>query len=400
MSMGPEFEVFITNRTETIRRRMFQYEDLKVEDPLKDSRTCSFSSPIYDINALNQSNIQHFLPYQRMVKVFYRGRLVFWGPIIKLTFNARENRVEVNAHDPSIWWKYHQFAESDEALVGVPVDGAGLFSMVQAAEPSAAEIADGVEMPGIVLGVGEEYLLPGESERRVHRVDPGANVFDSIQEVSDAFDGPDWDLVPIDANHDPYGVWEPGVMAAFVAKEEISRERQGTVIFHYGFGRMNLENYIFEPDGTAVRNRFISQNSRGVYRVGKYLEGMRKHGILEGWEEAPGDSVRPEALEEYARAQVGAYGEPPPIFTIEPMWDQGLMGSAMATPWRYPTGYKPGDRIRAVAKLGNFYEDHVGRVVKVTLSQLNAAENGQSQIECIPQPVDIEEDVVVENTIS
>jgi len=384
----PEFEVFITNRDLTVNRRMYQYTGLSVEHPLNDSRTCKFTCPIYDINAVGQSNIQHFLPLRRYVKVFYRGRLVFNGPIIKPIFNLAENRVEVNAHDPTFWWKYHHFSEEDVALHdGVKVNGDGLWDMADAANLNSQEAAAGFLSPGIVEGPTENYLLPGEEERRRYRVERGAGVFDQVAEMASFVDGPDWEVVPIDLNHDPDGVYEAGALGMFRAYEELSRDREDTVVFHYGWGRMNLSNFIYEPDANTVRNRMVIESQRGALRVAKYVDGMEEVGIMEGWESALGRHPTAESMTFQAHETVEAYGEPLSTFTIEPTWDQGLMGSAIATPWRYPNGYRPGDRIRAVAKLGRFAQDLTGRVTKVTLNQLDQAENAQSQIEVIPEQV-------------
>lgn len=401
MTMGPEIEVLITDRQSTISRRMFQYSDLEVDDPLSDARTCRFKCPIYDINSLGQSNVQHFIPLERMVKVFYRGYLIFWGQITKPIFNFAEGTVEVNAHDPSLFWKFHHFRTGDDALDGVRVNGAGLWDLADAANPYFSET--GLH-PGIVLGQGTNYLLDGESTRREYRPARGDNVFDAIQTVSEAADGPDWRLIPIDENNDDFGVWEDGYTHAFQAIQEISRERQDEVVFHYGFGRTNLANFIYEPDGLEVRNRYVAENSRGVIRVGHLYNDGNGHGtlfqgIMEDWQQESGRGATPEALEAKAQAMVQAYAAPLPVFTIEPMWDQGLMGSAASTPWRYPSGYHPGDRIRAVAKAGNMSVDLVGRVIRVTLTQMNAAENVKAQIECIPQPIAVD-DVIVDDLVT
>jgi hypothetical protein len=386
--VGPELEVFVTNRDLTVNRRVFQYSGLEVVSALNDARTCKFTGPIHDINALGQSNIQHFLPLRRFLKVFYRGHLVFWGPITKPIFNLAQNSVEVNAHDPSIWWKNHHLSEDDVAIhkPGVKINGEGLWDLVQAAAPlQPGEF--GYADPGIVLGSAEDYLLDGEDERRMHLAKRGESVFSVVQAMSEVADGPDWELVPIDSNYDPFDAYVPGAMAALRAREEISRERQEVVIFHFGFGRMNLSNFIYEPDGNTVRNRFVVEGPRGKLAVAGWNEGLERDGIMEGWETAQGKDLDQSDREFFAHEQVRAYGNPLPTFTIEPVWDQGLMGSSLATPWRWPSGYRVGDRIRAVAKLGEFEEDLEGRVTKVTLSQLNQAENVRAQVECIPEPV-------------
>lgn len=399
----PEVEVYIQNRDLSVNRRQFQYSDLEVVDSLNDARTCKFSGPITDTNALNQSNVQHFLPLARFVKVIYRDRPIFWGPVVKPVFNFAQNRVEVNCIDPSIWMMNHHLdtieAEDNDEI---KVNGAGLEDLLFATYLTSTEFAAGFQEFPSTLGVGEDYFISPESsssERRTQHIDNGTPIFDAMQQISSAADGPDWAFLPIDERYDPYDHFGPGFGVSFIAVQEIGTDKQDEVIFHYGFGRTNLENFTYEPDGALVRNRHVVQNGRGrVYRVAKYGDGMQALGIMEGWE--TGDDAKPAYLAEKARLVAESYGDPLPTFTIEPTWDQGLMGSAASTPWRYPTGYTVGDRIRVQAKLDRMDLDLVGRVTKVTLTQLNAAENVKSQIECIPQPLrDLEESVVVEDTI-
>lgn len=397
----PEIEIYIQNRDGSVNRRMFQYDGLQIEHPLNDTRTCRFNCPITDTNALNQSNVQHFLPLQRYVMAIYNNRPVFWGPIVKPVFNFKENRVEVNATDVSIYWKNHHLdpAEAEDPL-DYAVNGLGLESLVTRAEPTAAEYADGAVDTGINFAGNdiENYLIGAESERRTHRLRPGQSIFDGVQELSEPLDGPDWDILPINEAYDPFTETPgPGYYAMLRARERIGQDKSLDVIFHYGWGRTNLDNFIYEPDGDTIRNRAVVANSRGKYKVAKYIPGYAKHGIMEEWEDSNVPRLDYAAFK--AKRIVSAYGEPLQTFTIEPTWDQGLMGSAASTPFRYPSGYSVGDTIRAIAKLDRMVVDSVGRVIKVTLTQLNAAENVQSQVECIPESVDIEEDVTVGDDI-
>jgi len=395
---GPEFEVYVTDRTGDVNRRMYQYTGLSVEHPLNDARTCKFTCPITDINALRQSNVQHLRhPLGRFVKVFYRGYLVFWGPIVKPIFNFAENKVEVNAHDPSFYWKYHHFSEDDGALdEGVKVNGEGAWDLVSAARLNAAETATGAGggyPPDLIVeGDTEDYFFdpPEDSsdDRRRYPVHRGDNVFEALQAIAEVPDGPDWQLVPIDERNDPDEVWTDGAMAMFRAVEEQSVDRYGEVIFHYGWGRMNAQNFIYEPDGTTVVNRQVIENQRGVYRVTRDDSSIHDLGIMEGWGSAGGKHPNEASMDLQAESIVGAYSRPLDTFTVEPMWEQGLMGSAVATPWRYPSGFQPGDWIRVLPRLGDLELDLAGRITKVTLNQLNEGENAQTQIEARPESSD------------
>lgn len=376
----PELEVFITNRDRTIHRRMFQYEGLQVTIPLNGARECRFTCPIYDINALGQSNIAHFTPLRRFVKVFYRGYLIFYGPIVKPIFNLAENQVEVNCHDPSIWLKNHFLHADDEAVTASPwpVDGNALVALLDAARLNADELADGIAELPIFEGT---ISIPDPAVRDI-TFEEGQNVWDAWMDIVEGIDGPDFRLLPDDSGPD-----EVCGLDTFGAGQ-MGTDRTAEVQFHFGFGRTNLGNFTYEPDGAVVRNRYVAERFDGLsFQVAKYLDGMQADGIMEGWEQQSESIKSDEGLAETAKGFVKVYGVVPQVFTIEPTWDMGLLGSAAATPWRYPSGFREGDFIRGVARKGNFEMNLTGRVTKVTVNQLNAAENVATQVEIIPEEV-------------
>lgn len=395
----PELDIFVTDRpgaeSKSISRRVFQYEGLEIEHPISDSRICKFTVPTHDINAYGQSNIQHFkLPYRRMIKVMYRRKLVFWGPIITPKFVGKQGKVEVTAHDPSIWLKRHHFKPGDTALDGngVDVESSGFETLWQAAALDAAEAAAGyAELP---LVVGRSLYFSGF---RKFKPVVGDNVWDKTIEMAEAVDGPEFDIVPIDEDHDPTGVWVPGAMGRIdsYAPGDMGGDLEfDTPEWNFGWGRTNLDDYTYEPDGAAVTNRFVAQSDRGGLRVARYDAGMEDMGILESWEQHTLEGINIMGLEAWAEGNVKAYGEPLQAFTIEPVWDQGVMGSAASTPWRYPSGAYPGDAVRVKARFGQFEKEVTGRITKVTLKQQDAAENVKSSIEVIPDEVaDVDVDV-------
>lgn len=408
----PEVELYITDRPGTgskdTMRRMFQYSDLEIVHPLSDVRTCRFKSPIYDVNALGQSNIQHLkLPLRRFVKVFYLGRLIFWGPIMNPIFNLQEGTVETSAVGGAIpWLMNHHFHTGDDALAGVEYTSDGLWDLFSAARLTASEDASGFKELLMVAGALEamDGLLDVDSNPVLLVPEIGANVWDTGTELTDSAAGPEFDILPIDEDHDPDGAFAAATVKPICqlnAGERLGQDRATGAdahIFHFGFGRTNLGNFIYAPDGSLLRNRFVAQHEddKDLIKVAKHGDSMQAIGILEGWETPVGDYT-PEGLGDYARKQVETYGEVPQTFTIEPVWDQGLMGSAASTPWRYPTGFYTGDTIRGVAKKGELYVDLIGRVTNVTLTQVNAAENVQSQVEMIPEVLDFGSTVNVDD---
>lgn len=399
----PELEIYITSRDGSVNRRMFQYSDAQLIVPLNDAREFRFSCPIYDINSLGQSNTHHFLPLRRQVKVFYNDRLVFHGPIVKPIFNGGENKVEVNCADPSFWLKRHAIHDGDDALDpgGFGVDSMGLVTLLFSGYLTTAEAAAGYAQLPITWGPDvNDYA----SIRNIapHR---GELIWDIWMDMVEAFDGPDFEFRPIDANHDLNAIYTPGDMVELRACQKVmppdtsllQSDLTDSVQFHFNFGRTNLGNFIYEPDANNLINRFTAENSnQTIIRVARYGDSIQQDGIVETWEQAS-QGVDADGLGEWAKGYVTAYGEVPKTFTIEPTWDMGLMGSAASTPWRYPTGFQVGDRIRGVTRQGNLELDLTGRITKVTLSQLNEAENVASQIEIIPDTVEVS-GIVVDDT--
>lgn len=391
---GPEFEVFATLRDygdgETYDQRLFQYDNLEVIHPLNDSRTASLRAPIEDFNALSQSNIEVMLPLEYMIKILYRGRLVFWGPILKPIFNFAEGHVELNCHDMTYYLKRHFVHSWDVNLLAdngnLPVSPASMWKLVQAAAPSFHDDAlfESVAAPlGERVGtLGGLAAVAGDSIE----VQRGMNIWDLLYGMAwDHVRASDFNFKPIDEHRNDG--WEPGQMFEFGTQEEMGSDKSDTHIWHYGFGRTNLANFTWEPDGEAVVNQVTLAPSKGPRQVGIHSISQEAWGILENWEDAGSGGFMPQGLREaYLRGILGAYSRPLNTFTIEPVWDQGLMGSAASTPWRYPTGYQPGDRMRVMAKKGTLNKNLVGRVTKVTLTQLNAAENARTQVEMIPLP--------------
>lgn len=399
----PEFEIYISSRDGSVNRRMFQYSDAQLTVPLNDSREFRFSCPIYDINSLGQSNTHHFLPLRRQVKVFYRDKLVFHGPIVKPIFNGAENRVEVNCSDPSFWLKRHAIHTGDEALDpgGFGVDSMGLVTLLFSGYLTTAEAAAGYAQLPITWGADvNDYAS-------IRNIQParGELIWDVWMDMVEAFDGPDFEFRPIDAAHDPNAIYTLGDMVELRACQKVmppdtsllQSDLTDSVQFHFNFARTNLGNFIYEPDANNLINRFTAESSdQRIIRVARYGDSIQQDGIVETWEQAS-EGVDADGLGEWAKGYVAAYGEIPKTFTIEPTWDMGQMGSAASTPWRYPTGFQVGDRIRGVTRQGNLELDLTGRITQVTLSQLNEAENVGSQLEVIPDVVDVS-NIVVDDT--
>lgn len=405
----PELELYITNRpnatgAKDVSRRMFQYRDLEFTHGVSDARTLTFKAPIYDINGLGQSNVSHLkLPYRRFAQVFYLGHLIFWGPIVFPAFNGKEGMVEINCVGGAVpWLRKHHFHPGDDALAGVGYTGDGLAALFAAAQLTASEAAAGYAPLLLVDGALEamDPLLDADANEVLYIPEVGANVWDAGEELTDTAAGPDFDILPIDEDHDPDGAWAAAPAGAkpicqLNTYEEMGQDRSDH-IFHFNYGRTNLENLIYAPDGNLVTNRFVAQDEQNaaLIKVAKHAGELEDVGILEGWETPIGELTET-GLETYARHQVRTYAKPLETVTVEPVWDQGRMGSAASTPWRYPTGYYMGDTIRGFGRKGNLTVDLLGRLMEITLSQVTPNENVRTALELVPQVADV--DVAVDD---
>ena len=381
-----DLEVFITNRSNTIHRRLFQYEDLEVEAAFNDSRLARLTAPIADYNALHQSNVGDMKPLRRMLKVTLRvqtgvgsqvRRPIFWGPILLPRFKFKQGKVEISAHDPSLWLKHHFLRFNDEIVTtDQPVNGTGAWVLVSAALPTPTEDGRGYPDPGIVQGELGNYATSLET-----KMDEGADVWSALQEFSQA--GPDFDLEPIDETYDPDTSWAPGVMGRMNFYEQRGTDRSASVIFHFGWGRDNLEDFEYAPDGARVRNRYIAA-SECLYREARYDDGIVRDGMMDEWETLGGGQATEDVLAEHSSSNVKILGHPPDTFTITPRQESGPIGSRSGTPFRWPRDLAIGDTIRAIAKKDGMTVDEVGRVMKVITRQANPAGGVKQEMECVP----------------
>lgn len=400
----PELEVFAYFPDQDgHERRLFQYSNLEVVHPWCDSRTCRFTAPIFDTKAVGESNVSYFRESgYTWIKVLYRNRLIFNGPIIRPRFDFEAGTVEVNAHDPTFYLKRHFVHSWDKELLRnngkLPVSAASMWKLVEAAFTD--EDGNSFRLPGFTRG--HLSSLPALANSYIE-VQLGMSLWELLLQMAELADGPDFDFKPIDQRHPGRG-WESygdrgqatAEFRAFLSVNDdgkfdgIGSDKTDKVVFHYGWGRGNLKNFIYEPDAEPLTTRVTASPSKGKREMGLTFGSEQGYGILERWDE-PDQGYSTEAKRRlWIESQLAAYSRPLEGFTIEPHWDQGLMGSAYATPWRYPTGYTVGDRIRAVAKKGNDFDevftvDARGRVMEVRLTQQNAVENVKATIDIIPE---------------
>jgi hypothetical protein len=374
-----------------------EHQGGEVVIPLNDSRTASVTVSVFD------DVCQHIAPLSRMLKVFYHDWLVFWGVILKPSWSASDaanSRVTINAHDPSLAWKknYHRYGDY-VVDVGYPIDGRGLWYLAESAVPSITQQNAGVRHPGILWGV-DTSVHTGPKPTKIEEPQPGdglwaicqrgQNVWESIGQLSEAAIAPDWDLRPIDVDHPGAEVlWLPGFYAEMNVYEKRMVDRSNTVVFHKGFGKNNVQDMTWEPDGDAVRNYAVEVYPGGERDRSDANRKALAHdqasweeiGIYETWNSSNSTDSN-EVLQLKADAWVAAYKEPPDFFTITPNPEGAAFGTAEA-PYRYIFDFTVGDLIGAAVKVGYMVHEGVGRVRQVTLNH-DGASTMSTTLECVP----------------
>src|SRR3954470_8230482 len=177
---------------------------LTVTEPLNDSRTAELTISCHDPVA------RHALPLSRVLSVTYGPFLIFKGPILQTSTDYAAGTIRISAHDATIRLKHHYHRYGDEAVeIGYPVDGVGMRTLIESSEPRPSQVALGVPPNGILGGVDTsthqgpkpttDPPAPGDGIWR--KAERGSNVFETVQNLSQAIIGPDFRFRPVDRDH-------------------------------------------------------------------------------------------------------------------------------------------------------------------------------------------------------
>lgn len=348
---------------------------------------------------------QYVKPLSTMLRVWLDDLPdpVFWGVVLTPYWrsNGKEpSSLEINAHDPTIWWKrnYHRYGDI-VVDKGYPHSGKGVRMLHESAIPLPSQIARGIPHPGIIWGTNTAqgyikaadgtYSVDGDGPRPVNLKSPktgdglwskatrGQNVYDSIQSTQQVVGGPEWRLR-----------FSASIAAGFYAYLDTSRRfgtdkstGPNTVHFHRGSGRAsNCEAFEWSPDGNAVRNYWVevypggednradSQKKALAHAEASWL----KYGIYEGWESS-GNQDPNSVLLQKAKEFVRYYKEPLDNFNFVPNEDAPQFGK----------NFILGDVVRGSCADGYFNCDLTGRVRGVTLTQVPKKMMATS-VNCVP----------------
>ena len=376
--------------------------------PISDSRTAKVTLAVTSISA------KYVLPLERMLRVYYKpnhvyiGKIVFWGVILTPNWKSTSgiSSVEVNAHDPSIWWKKNFVRYGDRPVDdGVPYDGRAIRWLSECAEPGPGAIANGSQRPGIdwlsgssttdtsqvwAYGPGNTIVpwlgttpparpvninTPLTNEGVYTILTRGTNIFDAIQDISSSVIGPEWRLRPIDT--------KAGFYARLDTAIQFGSDKTATVVFHRGFGKNNVNDYEWSPDGDKVVNYNVvvwpggeaGRKDVSHKALAAYATSWAKYGIYEAWEASRNKDPLP-VLQKQADTRVRYYHNPPDFFTIEPSMEA-------ENRYLYLRDFVEGDLITAAVKDGYMKTTATGRIQLVTLSVSESGE-GKTVLACVP----------------
>ena len=393
-------------------------------------------------------------PGDHMVKVYYRTHLIFWGQIITPVWDGSQNQVTLNCHDPTIRLKRH-FHRYGDMVVGTrrdggyPINGMGMRMLVLSALPTDRQESLGWPHPGIYFGFDSTTDFTGfdgplESWPRPDDIqdwqtgdalwrtaERGTNVWESMTNlVQSAEGGFDMDFDPVDADKPPQTNlsasgdwesfdWEPGFYCQMNTWIKQGQDRTRTnevdhevtvdgvpqpygarnVIFQYGFGRSNLDNFVFRPDASAMRNYAGvhypgGRDQRGDRAKMAHVwvqESAARYGQYHEWQTS-GQKDSKKIMKEKAKAITGAYGSRPSTTRSTLAPERAGGGIEGEEPYRFQDHFHVGDYATSEVKLGQFHQYIDGRIVKCNIAQQSEKHACVTTLELIPRVLtDIDE---------
>jgi hypothetical protein len=226
--------------------------------PLNDARTASVTVSVFDpvcetLDGLNP------IPYGVFLKAYYRGQLVFWGPVKVRTVDLTAGTVRLDAVDMSLRMINHflrrgdllladgQFTEQNQDEGFVPVSGVGVKALRDAAATSSL-------FPTLGVDDGVDSFTDVSAVIGVTR---GDGVWDKVLEIGSSL-GPDIELAPDESTAQRY--------ATLNTSDHQGSDKSAIVVFHHGTGRQNLDSLSF-VEGEEFFNFVHILDRDGKFRV-------------------------------------------------------------------------------------------------------------------------------------
>ncbi len=356
----------------------------KVDIPKNDSRRASVAVHLDD------PIVRNIRPYSRMLRVHYRGRLIYWGVLNLPEYNLEENLVHLNSIDPSIRL-YRHFLRLGDLLnvqnqpVGstgemgsdgkgvVYVSTAGLRLLRDAGNNLDEQTARGVPGPGIVNGYDDWHLELGDVDGLPDRIEVtrGDRVLDKMKDLSNQITGPDFEFEPVSG--------QPGAYCRLNTYYKQGTDKTDSVAFHYGTGKDNLDNIEISYGEEFVTH--VHTLDRGAkYRYTEAnVTSSEESGIYVWWDATDYDvakltpAMRESVLRAAAKGVLDVYGRPLESYTLHCKIETN------SSPW-YMRNYAIGDII-TIAGVKNYFkfQDEV-RINDISLEQIDDAGNIKATI--------------------
>lgn len=421
------FRIQVTNLKGDVLATLDGFKDTEVVVPLNDSRTAKTTLSIYNPQ-LMKAGMSLVQPLSRMLKIFYNDHLVFWGRILLPEWDAEAGTVELSCIDSSFIYKKHYHTFGCRAVdYGYFVDGSGMWTLAESVEPLqtqksprlGAGVYFGLDTTAHQIHKKPKVLTePDEGDGAFRKVARGDNVWESMQNLTQIegppahtggipIIGPDLELQPIDANHPPTTIdrhhgktepeereYQPYFHAQMNVHDKQGSDKQGVIKWHCGFGKSNLHNFHFAPNGDEVKNYAVAVNPGGprsssdfTARAGSHNPASwEEYGILGEWITAGQVDSLP-VLQAAADATVQAYAWPLQAITVYPKRQGEISGDLV---FSYMDDYEVGDIISAYVRKGAFRMRGAGRVTQVILKQVTEAGSrlAQEEVLLIPEVAD------------
>lgn len=351
----------------------------------------------------------------RMLKVYYlpptveEAALAFWGVAGRPVAKMGGRVLEVGATCPTLRAKraFPGIFSQPGGAEGVTVDGKGLEDIWGLQVDTA--IAVGCPGPGVVPTGGRHGSVDSVVKAVITE---GQSFQDYIDTLSDAIDGPDWDLRPLDTTlgEAPEGLssgaWaslkSASAASAFYAQlhtyDRKGNDLRDLVYFGFGTAPDNLEDLEVEEAGEQTINATTTAVTQGDEDTSTSGYGIDMDSILEIGVYSSQSSISIDAgrgdpavvAQQTADGQIGAYGYAPVFLTMTVKKDE----LAKFYPFH---NYEHGDWVTVSGESGALLIPYMGDFVKqvparVTRIELQEDPEGRVQQTTTVVVGDFEED--------
>lgn len=358
-------------RYATTLARIEDFQEAQVEIPFNDARSASVKISMNDPACLQ------VLPLKVMLHIVYvtpnSARLVFWGPVTVPEWSSEEETVTINAVDPSLRLAWHYIRLGDQILNApthptlpnpygkgmIPLDGHGLRML-----RDCGVVGGTIPYLGIADGVfaGDEY--PNDTFFKI-KPSPGrgSQVWQTWLEAISHQAAPDFELEPRDDI--------PGAYCRINTFNQQGNPDPLGLILHDGFGKDNCR-IDYRPGGKLITHAHILSQADKLRITIQNSAAATEYGAYIWWDSTNYKADNTEALALRGRQLIAAYSSPPDYYDVKLNPDSDMY---------FMEDFGVGDLMIAAIRRGYLRRRIEGRVVQVTLKQIDDAGNVVPEIQ-------------------